>query len=93
MATKKNEIQATETETKKKPYYKVNIDNKTIVVDDNVKATATEKQDVIMYMTAGYKLRHKSEKRAQIAADRVKKNGGKVGKKKEETKAEETKAE
>lgn len=68
-------------------YYKLNKNNKTITIDRKVKPTAEDKEDVQMYVNAGYIIRYKSEKRAAAARERVKANGGKIGKsKKEETK-------
>ena len=62
-------------------YYRVNTDNKTITINDKVKPSATEEKDVQLYLSAGYKLRHKSEARAEKARERAKKTG--FGKKKE----------
>lgn len=67
-------------------YYKLNTNNKTITIDRKVKPTAEDKDDVQMYVNAGYIIRYKSEKRAAAARERVKANGGRIGKKKTEEK-------
>lgn len=71
-------------------YYKINKNSKTITIDRSVKPTVADKEEIQLYIAGGYILRHKSEKRAAAARERVKANGGKIGKKKatEETKAE-----
>lgn len=61
-------------------YYKLNKDNKTITVDDNVTPTAADKLDFQAYVNAGYTIRHKSAKRAAAAKKRAETNG--FGKKK-----------
>lgn len=66
-----------------KKYYKVNAANKTITLDTTVKATAQDMQDIQIYVMAGYIIRHKSQKRAEAALERIKKNGGKISKKKD----------
>lgn len=63
-------------------YYKLNSDKKTITIDTKVSPTAQDKEEVQMYVVAGYIIRHKSEKRAAAAKERIEKNGGKIGKKK-----------
>ena len=68
-------------------YYKLNRNKKIITIDRKVKPTAEDKEDIQRYVNAGYIIRYKSEKRAAAARERVKANGGRIGKnKKEETK-------
>lgn len=68
-------------------YYKLNPKNKTITLDINVNPTPTDEKEVQMYVTAGYIIRHKSEKKAELARERAKKTGfGKKKKEKVETK-------
>lgn len=69
-----------------KKYFKLNPKNKTITIDTKAKATAEDKEAIQMYVNAGYIIRYKSEKRAAAARERVKANGGKIGKKKTEEK-------
>lgn len=52
---------------KKTPYYKVNTDRKVITVDRSVMPTAADKEEVAMYLSAGYKLAHKSEAKSKKA--------------------------
>ena len=58
---------------------------KIITIDDSVKPSKTDLEDVKMYVSAGYIIAHKSQKRAEAARKRVLENGGKIGKKKETT--------
>ena len=69
---------------KKKPYYKANPKTMTITVDLTVKPTKDDEEMVSIYMKNGYKLRKKSQARAEAARKRAKASG--FGKKKEETK-------
>lgn len=76
---------------KKKAYYKLSERTtkagvkRIITVDDEVKPTAQDLQDIQLYITCGYTLKHKSKARAEAARKRAKQTGfGK--KKKEETK-------
>lgn len=57
----------------KKAYYKVDVKNKLITIDDEVKPTPSDKNDVEMYVNAGYMIKHKSAKRAKVAKERAKK--------------------
>ena len=63
-------------------YYRLNVDNKTITLDTKVNPTPNDKADVQMYVTAGYIIRHKSEKKAELARKRAKEKG--FGRKKKE---------
>jgi hypothetical protein len=65
-------------------YYKVNEKNKTVTIDTTVVPTISDKDLVTYYVAGGYKLRVKSEKRAALARERVKNNGGKIKKDKKE---------
>lgn len=60
--------------TKTKKAYRVDLEKKIITIDDGVKATAAEEKDIAMYVAAGYKIRHKSVKRAKNAAERAAKD-------------------
>ena len=51
--------------------YKVDAAKKIITIDDSVKATAAEEKDIVMYVNAGYVIKHKSQKRAKQAAARA----------------------
>lgn len=64
-----------------KKHFTVNTDNKTITIDPSVSATTFDKKAIEYYIGAGYKIRQKSELRANAARERAKKNG--FGKKKE----------
>lgn len=46
-------------ENKKKKHYSVNTQTKVLIIDDSVKATKEDKEDIKLYLSAGYKLRHK----------------------------------
>ena len=60
---------------------------KVITIDDTVKPTKRDLEDVKVYVYGGYIIAHKSQKRAEAARKRVIDNGGRIGKnKKEETK-------
>lgn len=50
--------------------YKLNKEKKIIIIDDN-NITSVEKDDVSMYVAAGYTIKHKSEKRAAAAKGRA----------------------
>lgn len=67
-----------------KQYLKVNTNTKTVTIDKKVTPTADDKELLNIYVSGGYKVRFKSEKRAEVARERAKKTG--FGKKKEETK-------
>lgn len=74
---------------KKAKYYKLSgrrLTNGTIkniiIIDDTVKPTETDLQDVKMYVSCGYTIQHKSQSRAAAARERAKKTG--FGKKKTE---------
>ena len=66
-----------------KKYYKLNTERKTITIVDTVKPTKADETDIALYIKCGYVLRHKSQKRAELARERAKTNG--FGKKKTET--------
>lgn len=55
----------------KKAAYKVNTEKRTITIDDTVTATAAEEKDIDRYLKAGYVIKHKSQKRAEQAAERT----------------------
>ena len=67
-----------------KKYFTQNTEKKVITIDTTVKPTQADKDMVQMLLAAGYKLRQKSQKRAENARARAQKNG--FGKKKEEAK-------
>lgn len=73
-----------------KKYYKIStrqLKNGTkniITIDNSVKPTAQDIEDVKLYISCGYEIRHKSAERAEKARERALKNG--FGKKKEENK-------
>lgn len=52
------------------PNYKLNTEKKIIIIDDN-NITSVEKDDVAMYVAAGYTIKHKSEKRSAAAKGRA----------------------
>lgn len=54
--------------------YKINAKEKTITIDDSVKMNATEKQDLQMYVGAGYIIKHKSSAKSKNAKERAMKN-------------------
>lgn len=58
----------------KKPYYKLDTKKKTITIDDEVKPSDRELQDVATYVSAGYIIKHKSEARSLKAKERARKN-------------------
>lgn len=64
-----------------KKYFKVNAKSKVITIDASVAPTAADKEMIGLYLSAGYTLRAKSEKRAAAAKERAEKTG--FGKKKE----------
>lgn len=51
----------------KKPYLTVNYTAKTFTINDAEKPTAQDEQDIARYLSAGYKMRHKSVKRTENA--------------------------
>jgi hypothetical protein len=51
--------------------YKVNTEKKIITIDDAVKANVADKEDIALYVSAGYVIKHKSKKRAKAAANRA----------------------
>ena len=51
-----------------------------IIIDDSVKPTPKDIEDIKLYIQCGYTIHHKSAKRAAAARERAKKNG--FGKKK-----------
>ena len=53
-----------------------------IIIDDSVKPTQQDKEDIKMYIECGYTIQHKSQSRAAAARERAKKTG--FGKKKTE---------
>lgn len=53
-------------------YYTVNPNTKKITIDDSVKATKQDEEDIARYMKfAGYTIRHKSKRRAEASANRA----------------------
>lgn len=75
---------------KKEKYYKVSsrkLKNNGIkyyvIIDDTVKPTTQELEDIKMYLQSGYTIKHKSKERAEKAKERAAKTGfGKNNKKK-----------
>lgn len=53
-----------------KKYYTINQEKKQITVDSSVKVTQQDKDEIQMYIMAGYIIRHKSEKRSKSVAKR-----------------------
>lgn len=51
--------------------YTLNPEKKTITINDSVKPTAADNKDIGLYVAAGYIIRHKSAKRAKVAAKRA----------------------
>ena len=51
--------------------YTINEEKKILTINDAVKATAADDKDMALYVQAGYKIRHKSDKRAKVAANRA----------------------
>ena len=51
--------------------YTINPDKKIITINDSVKPTAADDKDIALYVSAGYIIRHKSEKRAKVATKRA----------------------
>jgi hypothetical protein len=79
---------------KKEKYYKISIRNYEksgtkyyIIVDDNVKPTPKDLEDIKLYLQCGYILTHKSQSRAAAARERAAKTG--FGKNNKKKKAEE----
>lgn len=67
-----------------------------VYIDDSVTPTAQDKEDIKLYISCGYVLKHKSAKKSAIAKERAKKTGFGQPKAKEtetetETKETETK--
>ena len=54
----------------KKQAYKINKEKKTIIIDDQVKQTERDKQDIQMYVSAGYEIKHKSIAKSKQALKR-----------------------
>ena len=57
-------------QTMKKQAYKINKEKKTIIIDDQVKQTERDKQDIQMYVSAGYEIKHKSIVKSKQALKR-----------------------
>lgn len=55
----------------KQTAYKINRDRKTITINDSVKQTAADKQDIMLYVAAGYEIRHKNMEKAKEAAKKA----------------------
>lgn len=51
--------------------YTVNTNKKVITISNSAKLTATDKEEITMYLNVGYVLRHKSAARAKKAAERA----------------------
>lgn len=51
--------------------YTINPDKKIITINDAVKPTVADNKDIALYVSAGYIIRHKSPKRAKVAAKRA----------------------
>ena len=51
--------------------YTINPDKKIITINDAVKPTVADDKDIALYVSAGYIIRHKSAKRAKVAAKRA----------------------
>ena len=51
--------------------YTINPDKKIITINDAVKPTVADDKDIALYVSAGYIIRHKSEKRAKVATKRA----------------------
>ena len=51
--------------------YTINEEKKILTINDAVKATAADDKDMALYVQAGYKIRHKSDKRSKVAAKRA----------------------
>ena len=58
-----------------KKYYSVNTEKKVITIDNSVIPTKEDEREIQMYINGGYKLRRKSEKRAEKAKERSVKDG------------------
>lgn len=54
-------------EEKKVPYIVVNYKAKTFTINDAVKPTKQDEEDITRYLQSGYKMRHKSAKRTEQA--------------------------
>ena len=66
-------------------YLTVNAERKTLTIDRTVKPTADELEDITLYLSAGYTIRHKSVKNIQRGKELAKKAKAKA----KETKTEE----
>lgn len=58
-------------EEKKVPYIVVNYKAKTFTINDAVKASEQDKEDIVTYLQAGFKMRHKSAKRTEQAKNKA----------------------
>lgn len=56
-----------------KKYLTIDYEKKVFTIDDSVKATAADKEDKQALLQAGYKMRHKSQKRAKAMKERAEK--------------------
>ena len=56
----------------KKTAYKVNTEKKWIIIDDSVKQTKADQQDIALYLGAGYMIKHKSAAKSDQASGRAK---------------------
>ena len=56
----------------KKAASKVNNEKKWIIIDDSVKQSKADQQDIALYISAGYMIKHKSTIKADQAAGRAK---------------------
>ncbi len=54
----------------KKKAYTLNTDKKIITIDDTVKKTTADEQDILFYANAGYIIKHKSKARQKAAISR-----------------------
>ena len=62
--------------TKKKKAYRIDKEKMLIIIDDEVKLTEQDKEDIKFYVSCGYEIKHKSAKKAKKAkenADKKKK--------------------
>jgi hypothetical protein len=63
---------------------------RTITIDDEVKPTERDLADIKLYIQCGYTISHKSQVKAEKARERIKNNGGRIGKKKKTETTENT---
>lgn len=54
-----------------KKAYTVNSTKKVITIDDTVKQTKRDEDDIKLYISVGYTIRHKSKERVRIATERA----------------------